>query len=199
MAMILNKLFLFFLILYLLIGVKASAQNDELPKPYINYAENGLIYNTVFTYKEHSFSGLMVVKKEGEGYRVVLLSKLGPSIMDFLLTDGELTWNKVPKGMERPVIRRIMAKDFSIMLLTDLQDPKKVKEKKNGYKIRGANTIKINLTADNKVREAETKNNFTLLKTYASFFYTDSDPVPDEICVNHRYIRMKMEMKLLDR
>ena len=197
--MILNKRFLFFSILYILIVAQASAQDDELPKPYINYADNGLIYNTVFTYREHSFSGLMVVKKEGEAYRVVLLSKLGPSIMDFLIADGELTWNKVPKGMERAVIRRIMAKDFSIMLLTDLQNPEKVKEKKNGYKIKGDNTIKIKLTADNKVREAETKNNFTFLKTYASFFYTNSDPVPDEICVNHRYIKMKMEMKLLDR
>ncbi|UII34796.1 hypothetical protein LVD17_13360 [Fulvivirga ulvae] len=179
--------------------VKAQAQKGQLPKPYINHAENGLIYNTAFSYKEHSFSGLMVVKKEGEAYRVVLLSKLGPSIMDFLLTDGELTWNKVPKGMERAVIKKIMARDFSIMLLTDLQDPEKVKEINDGYKIKGPNTIKVKLTNDNKVREAETKNAFTFLKTQASFFYINSDPVPDEICVNHRHIKMKIEMKLLER
>ncbi|MBL6446521.1 hypothetical protein JMN32_09385 [Fulvivirga sp. 29W222] len=199
MIMVLNKRVLFLTILSVCMTVMAYGQKTHLPEPYINHAENGLIYNTVFAYKEYSFSGLMVVKKEGEAYRVVLLSKLGPSIMDFVLENGELIWNKVPKGMERAVIRKIMARDFSIMLLTDLQNPDKVRKRKDGYKVKGAGIIKVKLANNNDVREAETKNTFTFFKTKASFFYTNDDHIPDEICVNHRYIKMKMEMKLLER
>lgn len=179
--------------------VNIYGQEAQLPRPFINYAEEGLIYNAVFTYKEHSFSGLMVVKKEGEAYRIVLLSKLGPTIMDFLLTEGELIWNKAPKGMDRKIIRKLMARDFNLLLLKDLQNPDKVKKKKHGYKVKGVNAIRVCLTNDNNVSVAETKNIFILFKSRASFFYTNSDRIPDEICVDHRYIKMKVEMKLLKR
>lgn len=186
------------MILTLLTMLESVAQERQLPQPFMNYVEGGLIYNTVFTYKEHVFSGLMAIKQEQDSYRIVLFSKLGLSIMDFELTPGGLIWNKVPEEMKRPVIRKLLTSDFNLILLRDLENPSKVRKKRGGYKIRSHRGIRVKITDDFNVKEAEAKNGLCFFKTRALFHYIDDDRIPDEVCVSHNFVNMKMEMTLLE-
>lgn len=191
------KLYVLTLILSILGIYRGYSQDTQLPKPFINYTDNGLIYNTVFEYKEYSFSGLMVIKKQGDDYRIMLLSKLGPTIMDFSLTQTGLIWHKVPKGMESAVIKNVMEHDFSLILLKDLENPKRIRKTKKGYKVKANHKIRVKTDNIDRIIEVRTQQTLALLKTKAVFFYTDDDELPDEICVSHRYVKMRMEMQLL--
>ncbi|MEX2336689.1 MAG: hypothetical protein WD555_05405 [Fulvivirga sp.] len=194
-----NKFLTGVLLLNLSLFQQMAAQEDSLPEPYLNYTDNGLVYNTVFQYKDFSFSGLMVVKQEAESYHVVLLSKLGVTIIDLLLTDGNLIWKKVPEAMDKKTIRHFMEKDFNLLFLTTLQKPEKFKKKDDGFKVTSGDKIRVWLSASgDKVIAAERRKFINFFKSKTVFYYTNDDLIPDEICLTHRNIRMKIAMNLLE-
>lgn len=194
MSLLSNNYLSFIFCLFL--STSAFAQ-PELPRPYIHEAEDGLVYNTAFQYKDYYFSGLVVLKKEENGYHIIMLSKLGVSIVDFVLTINGLIWSKSPRRMDNPVVKSAFQKDFNLLLLTALTQPGKIKPKADGFKFKGGQKIKIKLDEAGRVTQAETKKGLNLIKATSVFYYLDADNIPDEICLTHRFIKMKMEMSLL--
>ncbi|UII22959.1 hypothetical protein [Fulvivirga ligni] len=155
------------------------------------------MYNSVFQYKDHSFSGLMVLKKQGANYRVVLLSKLGPTIMDFLLTENGLVYNMAPEVMKKKIVKKLMEQDFDLLVLRKLDEQQKVRKKANGFKIKGKEAIKARVDGQKRIILAKTNSWFSIFKTKAVFYYTDDDAIPDEICLSHRFVKMRVQMNLL--
>ncbi|UII28860.1 hypothetical protein LVD15_10655 [Fulvivirga maritima] len=156
-----------------------------------------MLYNAVFQYKEYSFSGLMVLKKQGQNYRVVLLSKLGPTIMDFLLTENGLEYITAPDVMKKKLVAKLMEQDFDLLVLHKLDDKQKVRKRGNGFKVKGKQAIKLRLDNESRIIKARTNNFFSTFKSRAVFYYTNDDAIPDEMCLSHKFVKMKIEMNLL--
>ncbi|MBL3656832.1 hypothetical protein [Fulvivirga sediminis] len=175
---------------------KTRAQEFLTPNSFLDSGKP-LVYNAVFQYKEYSFSGLMVLKKQEEDYRVVLLSKLGPTIMDFLLTENGLEYITAPEVMKKKIVANLMEQDFDLLVLQKLEDEQKIRNKGKGFKVKGKQPIKIMLDEEARIIEAKTNKFFSILKSRALFYHTNDDAIPDEICLSHKFVKMKIEMNLL--
>ncbi len=195
----LNKpaIFLFFCAIF--IWNQLNAQS-KIPEPYINHATEGLIYNASFFYKDFSVSGLLVIKKQPAGYHVVLLAKMGPTLMDFIITDESVIWKKAVKSLDNGLVTRQMEKDFRIMLLTPLENPRKVKvKKKNRFKVKKAITLIIETDEEGKrIKKAKTKRFGNFFKTFVTYHYTDENLVPNQMLLRHRTIKLKIELNQLE-
>ena len=93
---------------------------------------------------------------------------------------------------------RLLERDFSMIMLTDLDNPAKVKEVKNSgcYKIWNARKIRV-CKNNGAVMYAENRKAFNFLKTKISYAYSGKN-VPKMISLSHRTIPLQVELKQLE-
>lgn len=185
---------LFFLTLSL------KSQTSELPLPWSKIAAEGQVYDMALDYKDQHVSGLLVVKWVENQPRVVLVSKVGFTLMDFVLTTEDVQWNKKPPGLDRKSVLRNLEKDFRLLLLTPLHEPEKIKDKgRNRYHVKKAIRIAVELSSDEKkVISGESKGFINLFKSFATFTYTDTNPVPSDVDLRRRFLKMNITLKKMD-
>lgn len=183
------------LVLFLcLIGFNLQAQ----PKPFLEQSEDGLVYNAGFQYKDHYFSGILVIKSIENAQQVVMLSKMGPSILDFIIyNNGEVVWNKKVEAIDKPIFDKALIRDFRTLLLTPLYDPVKIKWV-GDHKLKVKKHEKVVITTNNdRVNASENRGVINLFKTFVTYAYIDADAIPDEICLTHRNLKLKIELTQL--
>lgn len=178
-----------------------SDSNEVLPPSFLAIAEGSLVYDVSLDYKNQHISGLLVAKEEERGYHVVLLSKLGLKVMEFMLTPEGLNWIKTFDRLEKRMIKKALHQDFSLLYMMPLLNPEKIRFKKNNkVKIKKGIKLQAQLSEDHeRVLKAETKNFINFFKTKVIFYYTNEDDIPDEICLTRNNVRMKIYMNLLKR
>ena len=194
-------------LLFLLFGLNACSTQkvavSSLPKSYMAQKHDGLVYDASFQYKDFQASGLLVMKRlQPSRYHVVLLSKFGPALMEFKLDKEGITWIKTFEQLEKKMFSKFIAKDFNLLLLSILEEPKKAKSLKANediltYKIKDGFKAKIKVEADTeRVLYAETKSFLNLFKSKAKFTYTGND-IPQNIEITHNNINLRIDMNLL--
>ncbi|WP_040496663.1 hypothetical protein [Fulvivirga imtechensis] len=192
-----------FLVAFFIFGnaVAQSDSNGMLPSSFLTAAGGSLVYDVSLDYKEQHISGLLVAKEEEHGYHVVLLSKLGLKVMEFMLTPDGLNWIKTFDRLDKRMIKKALHQDFSVLYLMPLHNPEKVRLKKNNkVKIKKCIKLQVQLSDDHKrVIKAETKNFINFFKTKVIFYYINDDDIPDEICLTRNNVKMKIYMNLLKR
>ncbi|MFN6945338.1 MAG: hypothetical protein ACK4ND_10345 [Cytophagaceae bacterium] len=201
---LLNKvLFIVSLALGVSSCISGKQKNIDIPKPYITHATNGLIYDATFQYKDFQASGLLVLKQiEKSTYHVVLLSKFGPSIMEFKMNEKGITWIKSMEKMDKKVVEKIIERDFRMILLTMLEDPKKVKEINRNkehlyYKVKKSLKVKAKIDPEaQRVLYAENKSHLNIFKTKATFTYGDHE-IPENITLDHSHLKVNINLNLL--
>jgi hypothetical protein len=198
--LIFNK-FAFFTLYFYLLGNTGKGQEAQLPDPYIFQAEKGLVYDASLQYNHQHVSGLLVMKNEAAGYHIMLLSKFGFTIMDFVMDEEGIVWNKMIPWLEKKMIQKAIEKDFRVLLLSPLDAPKKIKhKKKNIFTIKKKIKVAVQVGEDQEqIQWAKSKGFINLFKSQAVYYYTNEDDIPDEICLFHPHVKMKIEMNLMNR
>jgi hypothetical protein len=180
-----------------------TLDRSEIPPPYILSAGDGLIYDASITFKDFHASGLLVLKRiQTADYHVVLLSKFGPTIMEFKMDENGFKWIKTFDKLENKIVQNFIERDFRMILLSILENPKKVKKLKSSsdllkYKIGGE--IKAHIFIDperNKVFYAENRRFINFFKTKVNFTY-DKKEVPETITIKHNNMKMAINLNLL--
>lgn len=194
-----------FLVLILIMNGCAlqKERSASLPNSYIAQSQNSLIYDATFRYKDFLASGLLVLKRiQPSYYHVVLLSKFGPTIMEFKLDDQGITWIKSFDQLNKKTVEKVIERDFRILLLSVLEAPEKVKlvdasDSTFTYKVKDNLSIKIEVDAQtNQVIYAENKGFPNPFKTIAQFTYKEKD-IPQNIAVTHKNINLRIDLNLL--
>src|SRR5690606_12755888 len=103
---------------------------------------------------------------------------------------------------DRKAVENFLRQDFEIILLSFLENPKKIKTRKTEesyttFKIKNNTKAKINVdNSSGKVVYAENKKPINLFKTKATFSYADQE-FPESIVVTHNNINLRLELNLL--
>jgi len=187
---------------------KSTVPLQDLPhgfgSPYYQSA-NSLIYRAVFNYKDYHFSGLTVIKSvDADNMRVVFLSEFGPTILDLEIKDQGYTTHQVIEQLDRPMLLRLIAQDFRLILLSDLKDPDKVllKNKVNKemiYKVKGALVGFYTYHAPRqKILSVERKGGVGKPTTSISFEY-QAHEVAEKINLVHKGLDLDLTLTLLQK
>lgn len=68
-------------------------------------------------YKEHSFSGLFIVKHEEESTKIALVPQVGPKLFDFEITsDNQFVVHHCLEQLNRPIILKLIEQDVRLLL-----------------------------------------------------------------------------------
>lgn len=182
---------------------KHLEDSSLLPAPYLAQPNEGLIYNAAFCYKDFHASGLLVMKRmEPSVYHVVLLSKFGPSLMEFKLYEDSIHWIKTFEQLQKKSVEKLMERDFRLLLLSELDHPKTIRSVRNQnskpiFCVKGAMKSKVVMEPETKrVLYSENRQWFNPVKTKTYFQY-DQQPVPSKISLEHSHVNMSLELNLL--
>ena len=186
-----------------MIAFQANSQTTtNIPSTYLNDVKNNLVYDMSMSYKDYYGSGLLVMKKDALGqYHGVFLSKVGLKLMEFIIRKGEFEWLKLIEIMDKKASRKILERDFSMLMLSDLDYIKKTKSIKiknevEYYKV--WSTRKLLLEIKNaRIQKEENRGGLNLTKTKITFYY-DKENTPKSVSLIHRNIDLKLELKLLE-
>lgn len=186
------------IVVILFLGSLSVGAQNELPKSFLGPQKEGVVYNATFFYKEHQVSGLFVAKKVEDSYHVLLLSKMGPTLLNVLIKPDGVVWNKNIEFLEKRALKKALIKDIRLMLLTPLDNTRKIKHKKGStYKVKNHINIKLNLLDNNRVAQAENRGFINFFKSFVTYKYTGEAKIPEQIKLRHRNIKLKIELKYL--
>ncbi|WPP48769.1 hypothetical protein [Catalinimonas niigatensis] len=135
-------------------------------------------------------------------YHVALISKFGPSLMEFKLYEDSVSWIKTFDQLNKKSVKNLIEKDFRLLLLTELDHPEKVKAiKKNDtektFMLRGVMKSRVTLEAETQhVVSTENRQLFNPVKTKVHFQY-DQQEIPAAISLEHTHVNMGLDLKLL--
>lgn len=190
----------------LCLGACAAQKNIEtstlLPAPYLAQPNHGLIYNAAFRYKDFRASGLLVMKRlDQSAYHVVLLSKFGPSLLEFKLYKDSTSWIKTFEQLQKKPVKNLIERDFRLLLLSELDHLKKAKQVKSKsgevFHVKGTIKSRMILEPETKyVLYTENRQLFNPVKT-RTYFHYDQQPMPNKIFLEHKRIDMSLELNLI--
>ncbi|MBW3545434.1 MAG: hypothetical protein KY428_07540, partial [Bacteroidetes bacterium] len=195
-------------LLMLLLGACSTAKQPltetALPAPYSALAAGGLVYDAAFQYKDFNASGLLVIKRLDTGaFHVVLLSKFGPSLLEFKLDEGGMHWIKTFEQLNKRTVQKLLERDFRVLMLSSLDHPQFIELKSSSdalkvYRVKGDPDMKITLEAQSRrVLYAENRGFLNPVKTRAVFEYGEGNSIPKQISLTHRNVKMRLDLKLL--
>lgn len=170
----------------------------QLPLPYVMISESDLIYDIEMHFRQKQMSGLVAVKSQVDGIHVLIFSKLGLTLTEFLLAEKEIQWIRKLPGSDKPRINRALERDFRTMLLTPLHNPDKVKAKKN-YKFIVRKGIKLHVETDaehQKILCAKLKKFLGVFHPTVDFTY-ENDLIPQHINLAHKLIKARISLTRL--
>lgn len=105
--------------------LEPTAQRYSESPTLLNDSYKTYVFKSKMTYKENTFSGLFVVKHEGEGTKIALVPQMGPKLFDFELTPGnEFRVHHCLQQLNRPIILKMIEQDIRLLL----QQPKSIKK-----------------------------------------------------------------------
>ena len=189
----------YFIVLFLSFQT-AYAQDRVVPRSFVLESSEGLVFNTSIDHKNFHISGLSVIKKESEGFHIVVVSKIGVTIIDFILLDTKgIKWIKALPGNPKKMVLKQLERDFRTLLLTPLDEPDKSRFTlggnlvvKKGIKLK----LKLNKTTNNVIK-AKRKGLFVLLKGKATYIY-NNQKIPSTIQFHKNWVSFVIAMERMN-
>lgn len=192
-------------LIFLLISCKVQQPAAwHPPAPFISKAQKSLVYRASFDYKDYHFSGLCVLKRTDiRSIRIVFLSEMGITLMDFELTPKELIAHKMIEQLDRKILLNFIENDFRQLLMTDLFHPEKVRVKKNDKwdEFIAKGNLKISYYKEKekpRIRLSVRRGVLGIKKATVKYKYEESD-IPQEIILAHNQVKMNLKLTLLEK
>lgn len=195
-AMYLKSVKFLMLAFFAAFSAAGVAQKADLPLPFSHLVDDDLVYNTTFRFGDDDLSGLLAIKGETDGYRVVMVSKFGFTIADFVLGEESVKWNKMFPGRTNKAVLRALERDFRLLLLTPLYNAEKVRSRNSHrYLVKKDDKILVSLSEDGKrVTSAKSMGFLNIFKSRAGYHYREKEKIPYEIRLTRNLMKMRIEM-----
>lgn len=181
---------------------KKQPTNHAKPHSFLTKSHKGLIYKSSFNYKEHHFSGIVVIIPEKKDIRVQFLTELGPAIMDFRLNSEKMEIIKLMGEFKKDVYLTQLEYDLRLLLMANLFQGGEIKYKMKRnkllkYKIKGKKSNMIFVHEKNNSIVKAQRNGIGLDKVTVNYYYADNSEIPKTIILDHKMISMNLKLSLI--
>ncbi len=171
--------------------------------PYaLPFSEKTLIYKTNINFYKNDISGLLIIKKMDENiYRIALTTQFGLKIFDFGLDHGILNVKYCVEYLNKKLIINTFQNDFNLLLMQNKSESlyvinNSIKNQKIWQFASGKLSYNyIQNTDSEKIEIINLKKQNSEKISVGLQNYTDN--IPKNITIEHRNIKLKMNLKLI--
>ena len=181
---------------------KKFADKQVAIRSFVSEANEGLVYRASFAYREHNFSGIMAIKAHEADIHIVLMSELGPTIMNFTLTPDNLVVLDMIDLPKNKMLLKQLESDLRLMFLAGLHQHEKTKQiKSNGntfkFRLVGEDQITVFTKSGSSQFVSAKRSGIVCDKVIVDYDYTDDGNVPSIITMKHSMVKIRMKLMLL--
>ena len=183
---------------------KTEFSNSDIKNiPYaLPFSEKTLIYKTDIKFYKNDISGLLIIKKMDESiYRIALTTQFGLNIFDFELDHGILNVKYCIEYLNKKIIINTFQHDFNLLLMQNKSDAlylfdNSIENQKIWQFTSGnINYNYIQNTDSEKIEIINLKKRNSEKISVGLQNYRDN--IPKNITLEHRNIKLKMILKLI--
>jgi len=183
---------------------KEELSNSEIKNiPYaLPLSEKTLIYKTDINFYKNDISGLLIIKKMDESiYRIALTTQFGLKIFDFELDHGILNVKYCVEYLNKKIIINTFQNDFNLLLMQfEVKTIYEIDNSIENQKIWQFASGKINYnyiqnTDSEKIEIINLKKRNSEKISVGLHRYKGN--IPENITLEHRNIKLKMNLKLI--
>jgi hypothetical protein len=188
-------------------GLESAGTKKNISKqalyPVFGAEDSVRVFNMQIDYKKRNFTGLLIVKPEGDGFfRAVFTTLFGMTVFDFSFNETEFNINRCMEQMEKKIVLNLLKKDFRTLFVYHVPpffDAKvyQGKEAITGYKIKtkdGKGYFLTN-TAGKQLQKIEMPGCITLLRLdYQNY----DNAFPGRIRMSHPKIKLNMQLDRIE-
>ncbi|MDA3952850.1 MAG: hypothetical protein PF485_04330 [Bacteroidales bacterium] len=166
------------------------------------FSEKVLIFKTNINFYKNDISGLLIIKKTKDNiYRIVLTTQFGLKIFDFELNHGVLNVNHCIEYLNKKVIINTLQTDFNLLLMQNKTEAiyfiENIDLNQNIWKFTSGkiNHYYIQDTESGKIENISSKKRNS--EKISIDLYNYKENIPGNIILEHRNIKLKMNLKLI--
>ncbi|NOZ33979.1 MAG: hypothetical protein GXO80_01620 [Chlorobi bacterium] len=180
-------------------GKFVSSEENFHCKKILSDTSKSYIYRTRMKLYGSDFSGLIVIKPETEGHRIVFLNEIGMKFFDIEILQNSYKIHHIFKPMNKKMLIKLLINDFRFILMSDINYEKRfMREKKS-------DNFALQLK---KQKEIYIFDKQTLLPKYAfkySLFGKQTflkyikykNEIPQKINIKHKRIKFEMNLNFI--
>ena len=182
--------------MFLLLFITAHAQ--EAAPLIFNQTDSTCLYHSLLDAYKFHLSGILALKKVGEGYRIIFSTETGSTIFDFSISHGKCQSNYILKSAKNPLFIGLVKSD----LLDLVQQYRKKKRYEKFVKEEYSVTKSIEHNKPSKQAEITSKewlltfmNRGKIQKTIQYTSVVGYENSESSIVISHLTMPVKIEMK----
>jgi len=168
-------------------------------KKILSETGKSYVYRTRIHLYDNNFSGLIVIKRQEKGHRIVFLNEIGMKFFDIELLPDSYKIHHIFKPMNKKMLIKLLVSDFNFILLNDIKSENKILQEKKSEEFALKPKIVKDIYYFDKNSLLPTKafkysvfrkNTFLNYKNY-------KDVIPQKITIKHKNIKFAMELSFI--
>ncbi len=197
-----KKSIVIILVLFLQSCVISKFENSNNSFNYKKvFSETGksYVYRTRIHLYDKDFSGLIVIKSQKNGHRIVFLNEIGMKFFDIELLSKSYKIHQIFEPMNKKMLIKLLVSDFNFILMTDLKgDTIFLKEKRSEEYALKAKKVKNIYYFDKNTLLPKKAFKYSLLRKTTFLKYEKyKSGIPQKISIKHKNIKFAMELSFI--
>ena len=180
---------------------KIRVENEVYPVPFFSNPETDYVYKANISAYGHELSGILIIKKtNATTHRLVFTTEFGNKLLDFEISETNLTVKSIVDELDRKIIINTLANDFRLLL----KENHSIQEQYNSNEeniLSSKDKKNTNFIFVSKTTHAITKlTNATKRKQKLNiFFSTENNTFVNKIVIQHYNLNLKIELNYFEK
>jgi len=168
-------------------------------KKILSETGKSYVYRTRIHLYDNNFSGLIIIKRQEKGHRIVFLNEIGMKFFDIELLPYSYKIHHIFKPMNKKMLIKLLVSDFNFILMNDIKNENKfLKEKKSEKVALKPKKVKnIYYFDNNSLLPKEAFKYSVFRKTTFLNYKNYNDVIPQKISIKHKNIKFAMELNFI--
>ncbi len=191
---------LFFLILQSCItGKFTPADNNFQYKKILSNTSKSYIYRARIKLYNNAFSGLIIIKPETEGHKIVFLNEIGMKFFDFEILEKSYKIHRIFEPMNKKMLIKLLINDFRFILMSDFSEKNfLLKEKKSDNSAVRLKKVKEIYIFDKQTLLPKNAFKYSLFGKNTFLKYEKyKNEIPQKINIKHKRIKFEMNLNFI--
>ena len=168
-------------------------------KKILSETGKSYVYRTRIHLYDNDFSGLIVIKSEKTGHRIVFLNEIGMKFFDIELLPRSYKIHHIFKPMNKKMLIKLLVSDFNFILMNNIKSENKfLKEKKSEkFALKPKKVKNIYYLDKNTLLPKEAFKYSAFRKTTLLNYKNYNTEIPQNISIKHKNIKFAMELSFI--
>ncbi len=174
------------------------SNNFEIKK-ILSDTTKSYLYRTQFKLYNNDFSGLIIIKPQNTGHRIIFINEIGMKFFDIELIENSYSVHHIFDPMNKKMFIKLLVGDFNFILMNDIKNNYQLMRKKQSdYPAIILKKDKEVYIFDKNTLLPDSAFKYSIFRKNVFLNYSDfKNEIPKHIKIKHKNIKFEMNLTFI--